>query len=345
MKNIKIGRKMVGEGFPPLIVAEAGINHNGEMGKAKQLIDAASKAGADAIKFQTHLPEKEMLPQGITADYVGEPLFDLLKRIELSAEDHRELFNYASEKRIMFLSTPFSREAADLLHNLGVLVFKVGSGELTNIPLLKHIARKGKPMIISTGMSEWKEIEESISIVRDINNDIILMQCTSTYPTEYKDINLKVIEKLKKAFDLPVGLSDHSIGIYTALGAIALGANIIEKHFTISREWPGPDQKASIEPPELIELVKGARAIYEALGSEKRVIKGERDVQRMARESVIAIKDIPPNTIITRDMVWVKRPGTGIPAKDLEKVIGKRTKREVLKDTLLRWEDLDEWVC
>lgn len=337
---LKISNRAVGDGCPVFIVAEAGINHNGDINKAKQLIAAAAKCGADAVKFQTHLAEKEMVKTQITADYVGEPIFDLIKRVELSKAEHVELRDYAREKGIIFFSTPFSKEAADLLEEIKVPVFKIGSGEMTNLPLVEYIASKGKPMIVSTGMSTFAEIKETVNLLKRKKVKFALLHCTSTYPTAYEDVNLGVIKKLKEKFSVPVGLSDHSTGIYIAYAAAALGACIIEKHFTVSRNWPGPDQKASIEPHELAELVKGVRAIEKALGSSKRVIEGEKPVQAFARESVVALVDIKKGTRIKKDMVWTKRPGTGIPAKELKNIVGKKAARDIKKDTLLAWEDI-----
>lgn len=340
MKTIKIGGKVVGNGRPIFIVAEAGINHNGDIEKAKQLIAAAAECGADAVKFQTHLATKEMVKSNITADYVGEPVFDLIKRVELSKADHLKLMDYARKKNIIFFSTSFSREAADLLEEIKVPVFKIGSGEMTNLPLVEYIANKDKPMIVSTGMSNLVEVKQTVDLLKRKKVKFALLHCTSTYPTAYEDVNLGVIKKLKEKFLVPVGLSDHSIGIYTALGAAALGACIIEKHFTISRGWPGPDQKASIEPQELAELVRGVRAIEKALGSSKKVIAAEKPVRAFARESVVVLVDIKKGTKIKDDMVWTKRPGTGIPAKYLKKVVGKKARRDIKKDTMLTWKDL-----
>jgi sialic acid synthase SpsE len=282
-----------------------------------------------------------MLKETVTADYVGESLFDLLKRVELSKKDHVELKNYATDKGLLFLSTPFSKEAVDMLEELGVIAYKVGSGEMTNLPLLGYIATKNKTMIISTGMSTFEEIEETVNFVKKLNNNLILLHCTSTYPTKYVDVNLRVIEHLRENFKIPVGLSDHSIGIYTALAAVVLGACVIEKHFTISRDLPGPDQNASITPNELEELVKGVRAIEKALGSTKKVTDDELQIQKMARESVVTLVDISKGSVITNDMVWVKRPGTGIPAKHMEKVIGRIAQKDIKADTIIKWDDLE----
>lgn len=335
-----IQNKTIGDNNPCFIIAEAGINHNGDLKLAGELVLRAAEAGADAIKFQTHLPQHEMLRDGTTADYVGESLFDLLKRVSLSKKDHLELQKLAKENNIIFMSTPFSREAADFLEEIEVPVFKTGSGEFTNIPLQKHIAQKRRPMIISTGMSTVEEIDETIHCVRSINSNFALMHCTSTYPTPYEHVNLNFISELKNKYKVPIGLSDHTMGIYVALASISLGANLIEKHFTLSRDLPGPDQKASIEPAELKELVRGIRAIERALGSDKKIQPGEQEVRNMAHHSVVSLKDIPMDKIISSGDVWVKRPGTGISAKDLSKVIGKKAKRTIFKNSLIKWEDL-----
>lgn len=341
MQSIRIGDKTINYKNHPFIIAEAGINHNGDLERAIQLVRAAAEAGADAIKFQTHFPNMEMLKDSDSAEYIGGSFYDLLDSTKLSKEDHVKLQKLAQNLGIVFLSTPFSREAADFLESINVPAFKVGSGELTNIPLVTHIAEKNKPMVISTGMSEVEEIDETLKAIRQINDQIILMQCTSTYPTEYRNVNLGVISMLRTRFQVPVGLSDHSVGIYTALGAVALGVCAIEKHFTISREWPGPDQKASIEPDELAHLVKGAKAIWEAMGETKKIIEDEHPVIAMARESVVSLVDIPKGAVIKPDMVWVKRPGTGIPAKRLYEVIGKKAKQGIKADSLILWEDLE----
>lgn len=341
MEHITIAGRKIGRGCPCFIIAEAGINHNGNIELAKRLIAEAKEAGADAIKFQTHLPEKEMLKDNFSGGHIGSSLFDLLKKLELSREDHEKLRDYAREKGIIFMSTPFSREAADLLEEVGVPAYKIGSGEMTNHPLLRHIAKKNKPIILSTGMSTLGEIEEAVNFIRRINKHLAILHCTSTYPTKYEDINLGFIKKLEQAFGIPVGLSDHSEGIYTALAGVALGACIVEKHFTADRNLPGPDQKASINPAELRELVRGVRAIEKALGSEKKVIDEEVTIQGIARESVVTVADIPKGATVSKAMVWVKRPGTGIPAKDLDKVMGRKAKKGIKADTTLQWGDLE----
>jgi sialic acid synthase SpsE len=340
MRTVRIGDRVVGAGHPVFVIAEAGINHDGDMGKARALVAAAADCGADAIKFQTHLPEHEMLRDGETAGYVGESLFALLKRVELSRDQHRDLQACAVQRGIVFLSTPFSREAADLLESLQVPAYKVGSGEMTNLPFLRHVAKKGRPVILSTGMSRLEEVTEAVETVRAVNPDLVLLQCTSEYPAPHEHLNLRVLETYRERFGVPVGLSDHSEGVYAALAAVVLGACVLEKHFTLDRYWPGPDQKSSIEPPELRELVRGARAVAAELGGSKQVFPDEVSVQRMARESVVTLVDLAPGDVIEASDVWVKRPGTGIPARDLERVIGRRLTRSVPADSLLTWEDL-----
>ena len=224
-------------------------------------MDAAAAAGADAIKFQTHFPEHEMLRGGATAAYVGESLFDLLTRTALSRDAHFELRNRARDKGILFLSTPFSREAADFLETVGVPAYKTGSGELTHLPLQRHIARKGRPMIVSTGMSTPEEIERTVQTIRAEGTPFALMHCTSTYPTPYEHVQLGCIAGLKERYGVPVGFSDHTLGNFAAFAAVAGGAQLFEKHFTVSRSLPGPDQQGSMEPQELEELVRGIRAI------------------------------------------------------------------------------------
>ncbi len=339
-KSIQIGTRQVGGGAPCLVIAEAGINHHGDTQLAVELVDAAAEAGADVIKFQTHLPEHEMLRGGATAAYVGESLFDLLTRTALSRDAHFELRDRAAKRGIMFLSTPFSREAADFLETVGVPAFKTGSGEMTNLPLQQHIARKHKPMIISTGMSTPEEIDRTVEVVRREGTPFALMHCTSTYPTPYEHVQLGYLSQLQEKYGVPVGLSDHTLGGYVGYAAAALGASLFEKHFTTSRSLPGPDQAGSIEPAELKEMVKGIRAVEQARGTTKQIQPGEQDVRNMALHSVVSIREIAAGSTITADDVWVKRPGTGIPARELPQIIGRVARRPIKKDSLLSRDDL-----
>jgi sialic acid synthase SpsE len=337
---LRIGSRAIGAGQPCFVIAEAGINHNGDARLAAELVEAASAAGADAIKFQTHFPEDEMLRDGATASYVGESLFDLLARTVLTREAHVELRDLAAKKGIVFLSTPFSREAADFLDTIGVPAFKTGSGELTHLPLQQHIARKRKPMIISTGMSAPEEIDRTVGVVRDEGAPFALMHCTSTYPTPYEHVQLGCIAWLRNLYGVPVGFSDHTVGSYMAFAAAANGANLLEKHFTTSRGLPGPDQQGSIEPSELADLIRGVRAIERGVGATKTIQPGEQDVRDMAHHSVVSVRAIPAGATIGVHDVWAKRPGTGIPARHLGDVIGRVAKQRIEKDRLIQWNDL-----
>jgi N-acetylneuraminate synthase len=340
MTHISIGSRKIGPGEPCFVIAEAGINHNGDPTLAVELLDAAAAAGVDAFKIQTHFPEHEMLRGGATAAYVGESLFDLLTRTALSREAHVELRDRAAKKGIVFLSTPFSREAADFLESIGVPAFKTGSGELTNIPLQQHIARKHRPMIISTGMSTPEEIDRTVQSVRAEGTPFVLMHCTSTYPTPYEHVQLGCINWLQELYGVPVGFSDHTLGGYMALAAVASGAALFEKHFTTSRSLPGPDQQGSMEPRELEDLVKGIRAIERARGATKKIQPGEQDVRNMAHHSIVSIRDIAAGATIAAGDVWAKRPGTGIPARRLGEIVGRKAKRAIAKDRLISWDDL-----
>lgn len=340
--QIKIGNRILGAGAPCFIIAEACDNHLGSMETAKEMVRQAKACGADCIKFQHHLPDEEMLREGVpTSDNFNMPLYDFLKKYALKLEDHRELLRYCREIGIIYLCTPFSRKAAEELNEIGVSAFKIGSGELTDLPTLKVIASFKKPMILSTGMSQWEEIDETVKTLRSMNKQLILMNCVSEYPTPHRDVNLGVIPKLQERYDLIIGHSDHTPDIYTSFAAVALGAKLIEKHFILDRRQPGPDQSVSLEPQELRELVKGIRAIEQALGADKSVHEREKPIRAWARRSVVSLKPIPQGVRITEDMVWTKRPGTGIPAKDLEKVVGKKAKTEIPKDHLLRWEEIE----
>jgi sialic acid synthase SpsE len=341
-RTVRIGNYLVGEGQPPLVVAEVGINHNGDVNLAKLMVKTAKSAGAQCIKFQTHITAKEMVPTNMTPGSISsEPLWNIIQRCELTEAEEREIKQVCDENGILFLSTPFSREAADRLEALDIPAYKIGSGEITNLPLIEHVARKRKPMIVSTGMTALDEIAETVELIESYGVPLILLQCTSTYPTAYKDVKLGAIAILHERFGVPVGLSDHSIGIYTALGAVAKGACILEKHFTISRSWPGPDQALSIEPDELRQLVQGADAIYQALGVEKTILEQERPVIGFARASVVVVKAVQAGEALTEDNIWVKRPADGeIPARDFNKVVGRTAKVAMAPDHQVKWSEL-----
>ena len=342
LQSIRIGGREIGDGHPPFVIAEVGINHNGDVNLAKRMVHAAKEAGAHCIKFQTHLTGKEMIHTQMTPGAISkEPLWDIIQRCELTATEERDVKRLCDEVGILFLSTPFSREAADQLEELGIPAYKIGSGEITNLPLIEHVAKKGLPMIVSTGMTELDEIAETVNLIERYDVPLILLQCTSTYQTAYADVKLGAIQVLRERFGVPVGLSDHSVGIYTALGAVAKGACVLEKHFTASRQMPGPDQGLSLEPQELKELVKGADAIYQALGSEKAILGKERPVLGFARASVVVIKPVAVGERFTGDNLWVKRPADGeIPAREYKKLLGRVAKVSMQPDHQIKWSEV-----
>lgn len=332
--KIKISNRIVGEGEPCFIIAEAGVNHNGDVNLAKQLIDVAKKADADAVKFQTFTTERIATRYAEKAQYQKETTsseeaqFEMIKKLELSGGDFKELSAHAQNKGILFLSTPFDEGSVDLLDELRVPAFKVGSGEITNFPLLRYIARKKKPVILSTGMALLDEIEEALAAIRQEGmNEITLLHCVSSYPTRVEDTNLRAMETLRNTFKLPVGLSDHTLGINIPIAAVALGACIVEKHFTLDNNLPGPDQRASLEPAELKQMVKAIRDVEKAMGDGiKRPTKEEEENKKASRRSIVASVDIPRGTIITKEMLGIKRPCIGIAPKYMDDIIGKITK-------------------
>lgn len=340
--RILIAGRPIGADAPPFVMAEAGINHEGDYDKAIQLVDAAADCGADCIKFQCHITEEEMIPTDMKpGDISDEKLWDIIKRCELSEEEEKRVQRHCAQRGILYLSTPFSRAAADRLDGMGVPAFKIGSGECNNYPLIDHIARKKKPIILSTGMNDIKSIRQSVDIMRSHGCPFMLMHCTSMYPTPYDKVRLAAITELQMTFRVPVGLSDHSIGIYTCLGAVAVGASVLEKHFTVSHDWPGPDISVSIDPAELKQLVSGSRAVWQARGGAKTVLPEEQPVIEFAYATVVTTEAVAKGDVFTRENIWVKRPGTGrIPARDFDKVLGNRAARNLSKDVHVNPEDI-----
>lgn len=339
--SVTVSGRVIGPNAPCFVIAEGCDNHLGNMETAREMIRQAKACGADAIKFQHHLPEEEMLREGVpmSANF-NMPLFDFLQRYALKLEHHYELKKYCEDLGIVYLCTPFSRKAAEEIHEMGVSAFKIGSGELTDIPTLRVIARFGKPVILSTGMCDYSEIEETINALRPINSQLVLMNCTSEYPAKHSDVNLGVIRELERRFQVPIGHSDHTPDIWTCVAAVALGAKLIEKHLILDRRQPGPDQSVSIEPYELYQLVQAVRRVESALGSTKKVHELERPIRTWAHRSVVSLKPIAKGTKIDTSMIWTKRPGTGIPAKHLDEIVGRTANVDIPKDHLIRWEEL-----
>ena len=337
-KDISFGSVVIGEGRPSVIIAEAACEHLGSVQVAKRMVDAAKEAGADVIKFQLHLPE-EMIPGSI--QFWAGSMDDVLEYFNLSVEEHRELMDYCEEVGIQYLCTPFCAKAADLLDELGAQAFKTGSGEMTNIPMQRHIARKGKPMIVSTGMATVEEIGETVAALKEEGANFVLTHCTSAYPPRYEQINLGFIPLLKEMFGTLAGHSDHTPDMWTALGAAAMGARVIEKHFTLDRALKGPDFHISLEPPEFRTMVKAIRNIEAALGSEKEVYSDEEPVRQWAHHSVASLLDITAGTVLTPELVGVKRPGWGVPAKHLDDFFGRVAKKDIPANSLIQWEDVE----
>ncbi len=348
MKEIKIGNRLVGDGEPCFIIAEAGVNHNGDIFIAKKLIDIAVESGADAVKFQTFKADKMLTKTAEKAAYQKETSgdketqYEMIKRLELSVFDFGELKKYSEDRGIIFLSSPFDSESVDMLEELDIPAFKVGSGEITNTPLLRYIAQKRKPIILSTGMSYMDEVKEAVTAIYEEGNDeIILLHAVSNYPARIEDANLRVMETMRKGFDMLVGYSDHTPGIIVSIAAVAMGASVIEKHFTLDRNMEGPDHRASLEPEELKEMVKSIRLVEKSLGTgEKKPVQSEREMRKTARKSIVAKIDIPEGTLITRDMLEIKRPWTGLAPKEIENIVGKKAKKFIHKDDQIFYENL-----
>jgi len=335
-----------------LIIAEAGVNHNGDFENAKKLIDIASDAGADIVKFQTFKAEKLVNSTAKKAEYQlcntgnsDDSQLKMLKNLELPFEWHFKLKDYSLSKGIEFASTGFDEESVDFLESIGQIFFKIPSGELTNKPYLQHIARKNKIVIISTGMANLEEIQDAISVLINeglSKEKITILHCNTEYPTPMKDVNLKAMLTIQKEFDVKVGYSDHTLGIEVPIAAVALGATVIEKHFTISRNLPGPDHPASLEPEELKQMVKSIRNIELALSGDgiKKASESEIKNIEIARKSICINKDMKSGEVISKDDISIKRPGNGISPMKIDVIIGKKLVKNINSDSTLKWEDV-----
>ena len=348
LPTVRIGDRPVGRGHPCFIVAEAGVNHNGDPDLACRMIDVAADAGADAVKFQTFSADRLATPSAPKADYQraastgGESQLEMLRRLELPRAVYPDLMSRCRRRGVLFMSTPFDEDSANFLDDLGVAVFKVGSGDITNVPLLRHLAGKGRPLIVSTGMSSLADVEAAVcAVVEAGGRDLVLLHCVSNYPAEPADANLRAMHTLELAFGRPVGYSDHTVGCEVALGAVALGASVIEKHFTLDAGLPGPDHRASLEPAGLATLVSGVRTVEAALGhGRKEPVASEARTAAVARRSLVAAVDIPAGKVLTEDLIAVKRPGTGLPPAMLSQRTGRVTRRAIAAGTLFTLEML-----
>jgi len=337
----------MGNDEPCFIVAEVGINHNGDVNSAKKMIDVAKECGVDAVKFQTFIAEEFVSNPDETYTYksqgklVTESMLKMFKRYEFSEGEWKEIFNYCKNMNIICFSTPQNPSDLDfLLKIVDLLIIKVGSDDLTNLELLKYYASKNKPMIISAGMAFISEIEDAIEIIREKgNNDLVVLHCISSYPTEAEEVNLRRMLTIRQAFDVAVGFSDHTIGNIAATAAIALGAKVIEKHFTLDKNLPGPDHWFSSDPKELSQLVQAIRYTEKSLGNY--VIKPtpkEIEMRKIARRSIVAARDIKKGEIITPEALCVKRPGTGLPPKFINYILKKEAKINIKKNELITFE-------
>jgi len=339
LKNLNIGKK-----FPPVIITELGINHGGSLDKAIFLVDKALRAGARIIKHQTHIPDDEMalVAKKIKPGNSNSSIYSVIKKNSLNFNDEKKLMEYINQKGGIFISTPFCKSAVDRLKEFKVPMFKIGSGECNNYPLVEYICKLRKPVILSTGMNDIRSIAPSVKLFRKYKIPYVLLHCTNIYPTDHKLVRLQAMNQIQKAFpDAIVGLSDHTEGIYTCLGAVSLGAKVIEKHFTDSKKNKGPDISCSMDTNELKELTFGSRIIYESLEGRKKPLKEEKKTIAFAFASVAATKNIKKNDIFTSENIFPIRPGNGyFKIKDYKKLLGKKAKKNILKGHQLKKNDL-----
>jgi len=326
--NLKFGK-------PTFVIAEAGINHNGNVDIAKKMIKKAAETGANAIKFQTIIPDE------LFSEHENPELYRMSNDWVLSKSDHIELQKIASKNKIVFFSTPFGRKSAKLLQEIKVPIFKIASGEITNYDLISYIAKMRKHIILSTGMSNISEIASAVEIIKNHKCPFTILHCISSYPTKISDANLSTIPFLKNLFNSPVGFSDHTYGIEASLAAVSLGACIIEKHFTLDKKMDGPDQKLSLEPSEFSDLIKKIRQIEKSIGIPRlEPLKSEQPFQKNMRKSIATSIDIPKNTTITQSMLTFIRPANGIPPMLINEILGRKTKNLIKKGTILQWKNL-----
>lgn len=349
MKSVKLGALNVGPGFPPYLIAEIGSNHNGDMDLCRRLIDAAADAGAHAAKFQSWTEKSLIATEEYdrNTEYSDKKkhfgsLRDMVRAYQFTEEQHREAQEYCRKRGIVFCSSPFSEEEADLLERLDVPFYKVASMDIVNTPFLQYVARKQRPMILSTGMATLAEIGQAVDAIRDEGNqDIVLLHCISIYPPEFNTIHLRNIPMLEQVFDVPAGFSDHSLGTGIPLAAIALGACLIEKHFTLDKEMPGWDHAISADPQELRTIAVEGANIFTALGSNCRTVSpAEMEKRGKFRRSLVVRDALPEGHILTKTDLTTKRPGTGIAPAELNYVLGRVLVRSVKDDHVLSWSDL-----
>lgn len=342
---LQIGPRLVGSNWEPLIIAELGINHGGSLSCAKHMVDLAARSGCECIKHQTHFVNDEMTEEAkdIVPAHAHDSIWSIIERCALSKDAEIELKHHAESLGLIYISTPFSRAAADFLAEIDVPAFKIGSGECDNVALVNHIASLGKPVIMSTGMHVLEDIRPSVELLRKASSQFGLLECTNVYPCPPDCVSLKGIDELRAAFpDAVIGYSDHTIGEHIALAAIAKGASIVEKHFTDTMYRAGPDIPCSMDPVQLRSLISKAGDIFSALRDVKRRTRPEEDVYNFARGSVVADSDLKAGQVLAADNLWVRRPGTGeIPASDYFEILGKKVTTSVRRNQQLKWSDIE----
>lgn len=347
MPQFKIAKKNVGDGSPCFIIAEIGINHNGSVELAKKMIDVAAQSGVDAVKLQTFKAAEIVSDKSETYTYtsqgkkVTESMYEMFKRCELDESDYAELLRYAAKKKIICFSTPQNESDLDLLLNIGVPAIKVGSDDLTNIPLMEYFSRQKLPLIISTGMSYLKEVKETVKVIRRHNKQIGILHCVSSYPAAAEELNLERITALKKEFpEAVIGFSDHSVGVWAAVVAVSLGAKIYERHYTLDHSLPGPDHRFSANPMQLKGTVEAIRETEKALGKDTfEPSKNEQYMRSLCRRSLVAKSDLPKKHVITVDDIIIRRPGTGLAPKEKKNLVGKKLSRSVKANHVFKWSD------
>ncbi len=341
---IQIGNRIIGYDHDPVVIAEIGINHEGSLATAMEMVDAAHAAGAEVVKHQTHIVGDEMSAEArrVIPGNARDSIYDIMQRCSLGEADERRLMEYVQSKGMIFISTPFSRAAAERLRGFDIPAYKIGSGECNNYPLIEHIARFGKPVILSTGMNGIPAIAKAVAILRRHKVPFALLHCTNVYPTPPRLVRLSALSQLGQAFpDAVVGLSDHTTDNLACLGAVALGASILERHFTDRMDRPGPDIVCSMDPAALRELIHGAKILRQERGGEKGHVQEEQPTIDFAYATVVTTQRVPAGTVLTSDNLWVKRPGTGeILAEHYPSLLGRRAARDLPSDTHVRWTDL-----
>ena len=344
MKEIEISNRKIGPDHKPLLIAEIGINHNGSLDEAKKIVDAAVLAGIEVIKHQTHVVEDEMSPeaQKVIPGNSDKSIYQIMEECALSEDDEIVLKEYVEQKGCIFISTPFSRAAADRLERMGVEAYKIGSGECNNLPLLDHVSDFGKPMIISTGMNSLESVHQTVSFLKKKNAEFALLHTTNLYPTPNNLVRLGAMEVLMNEFpDLIIGLSDHTVSNHACFGAVALGASILERHFTDTMTREGPDIICSMDPIQAKDLIEGANILFSQRGGSKEPAKEEQVTIDFAFATVVSIADISKGDSFTKENLWVKRPGTGeILAAEYQNILGKKANKFIPKNTHLRKEDI-----